>query len=89
MFNRTLEELEAWTEEVEMQLQSEDHGKDLQSVVNLLKRHSLLENDVHSHGEACQALKDTAMTFENSDHFMKEEIQEKAQAVLKRSAMRI
>lgn len=84
LFNRTLEELEAWTEEVEMQLQSEDHGKDLQSVVNLLKRHSLLENDVHSHGEACQALKDTALTFQNSDHFMKDEIQEKAQAVLKR-----
>lgn len=67
-----------------MQLQSEDHGKDLQSVVNLLKRHSLLENDVHSHGEACQALKDTALTFQNSNHFMKDEIQEKAQAVLKR-----
>ncbi|XP_050536729.1 spectrin beta chain, non-erythrocytic 5 isoform X2 [Daktulosphaira vitifoliae] len=84
LFNRTLEELEAWTEEVEMQLQSEDHGKDLQSVVNLLKRHSLLENDVHSHGEACQSLKDTAMTFQNSNHFMKEEIQEKAAIVLKR-----
>uniref|UniRef100_A0A2H8TMG3 Spectrin beta chain, brain 4 n=1 Tax=Melanaphis sacchari TaxID=742174 RepID=A0A2H8TMG3_9HEMI len=84
LFNRTLEELEAWTEEVEMQLQSEDHGKDLQSVVNLLKRHSLLENDVHSHGEACQSLKDTALTFQNSDHFMKDEIQEKSQAVLKR-----
>lgn len=67
-----------------MQLQSEDHGKDLQSVVNLLKRHSLLENDVHSHGEACQSLKDTALTFQNSDHFMKDEIQEKSQAVLKR-----
>lgn len=67
-----------------MQLQSEDHGKDLQSVVNLLKRHSLLENDVHSHGEACQTLKDTALTFQNSDHFMKDEIQEKSQTVLKR-----
>lgn len=84
LFNRTLEELEAWTEEVEMQLQSEDHGKDLQSVINLLKRHSLLENDVHSHGESCQALKDTALTFQNSNHFMKDEIQDKAQAVLKR-----
>lgn len=67
-----------------MQLQSEDHGKDLQSVINLLKRHSLLENDVHSHGESCQALKDTALTFQNSNHFMKDEIQDKAQAVLKR-----
>ncbi|XP_050430131.1 spectrin beta chain, non-erythrocytic 5 isoform X2 [Adelges cooleyi] len=84
LFNRTLEELEAWTEEVEMQLQSEDHGKDLQSVVNLLKRHSLLENDVHSHGEACQSLKDAALSFQNSDHFMKDEIQEKAQVVIKR-----
>lgn len=72
-----------------MQLQSEDHGKDLQSVINLLKRHSLLENDVHSHGESCQALKDTALTFQNSDHFMKDEIQDKAQAVLKRFIIKI
>ncbi|XP_065202026.1 spectrin beta chain, non-erythrocytic 1 isoform X3 [Planococcus citri] len=84
VFSRTLEDLEAWIEEVEAQLQSEDHGKDLASVANLLKRHSLLENDVHSHGEACQQLKDTATTFQTSNHFMKDEIQERANSVIQR-----
>lgn len=84
VFSRTLEDLEAWIEEVEAQLQSEDHGKDLVSVANLLKRHSLLENDVLSHGEACQQLKDTAAMFQKSNHFMKDEIQERASSVIQR-----
>lgn len=84
VFSRTLEDLEAWIEEVEAQLQSEDHGKDLASVANLLKRHSLLENDVLSHGEACQQLKDTAATFQSSNHFMKDEIQDRANSVIQR-----
>lgn len=82
VFNRTLEELESWIDEVEVQLQSEDHGKDLASVANLLKRHTLLENDVTSHGEQCSQLKDTAAQFLVSNHFMKDEIQERADAVI-------
>uniref|UniRef100_A0A8D8QLB4 Spectrin beta chain, non-erythrocytic 5 n=1 Tax=Cacopsylla melanoneura TaxID=428564 RepID=A0A8D8QLB4_9HEMI len=84
LFNRTLEELEAWSDEVETQLQSEDHGKDLASVMNLLKRHTLLENDVHSHVEALTQLQDTAALFQRSNHFMKNEINDRAQSVIKR-----
>ncbi|XP_054271663.1 spectrin alpha chain, non-erythrocytic 1 isoform X2 [Macrosteles quadrilineatus] len=84
LFTRTLEELESWTDEVESQLQSEDHGKDLASTMNLLKRHSLLEHDVTSHGEQCTQLQDTAAAFQRSNHFMKEEIQDRAHAVVKR-----
>lgn len=84
LFSRTLEEMEAWTDEIESQLQSEDHGKDLASVANLLKRHTLLENDVTNHGEQCAQLKDTAVAFQRSNHFMKDEIQERAQSVIKR-----
>ncbi|XP_039289552.1 LOW QUALITY PROTEIN: spectrin alpha chain, non-erythrocytic 1-like [Nilaparvata lugens] len=84
VFNRTLEELEAWIDEVEGQLQSEDHGKDLAGVGNLLKRHTLLENDVTSHVEACTQLKDTAATFQSSNHFMKDEIQDRANDVINR-----
>ena len=76
--------MEAWTDEIESQLQSEDHGKDLASVANLLKRHTLLENDVTNHGEQCAQLKDTAVAFQRSNHFMKDEIQERAQSVIKR-----
>ncbi|XP_034253991.1 spectrin beta chain, non-erythrocytic 1 isoform X5 [Thrips palmi] len=84
LFSRTLEEVETWMDDVEGQLASEDHGKDLVSVQNLLKRHTLLESDVLGHGETCEQVKDTAGSFERSNHFMKEEIQERAAAAIKR-----
>lgn len=84
LFNRTLDELEMWMDEVELQLQSEDHGKDLASVTHLLKRHSLLESDVNGHNDNVEQVKDTAAAFKNSNHFMADEIQERALAVDKR-----
>ncbi|XP_073969406.1 spectrin beta chain, non-erythrocytic 5 kst isoform X2 [Rhodnius prolixus] len=84
LFSRTLEELEGWMDDVESQLTSEDHGKDLVSVANLLKRHALLENDVTGHADAFNQLKDTASAFQRSNHFMKDEIQERAQSVIDR-----
>jgi spectrin beta len=74
-------------DEVELQLQSEDHGKDLASVLHLLKRHSLLEGDVNSHSEAVELVKDTAAAFQSSRHFMGDEIQERALSVIKRSVI--
>ena len=76
-----------WMDEVEQQLQSEDHGKDLASVMHLLKRHALLEGDVNSHIEAIEQVKDTAAAFQSSCHFMGDEIQERSLAVIRRSVM--
>ncbi|KAF6212345.1 hypothetical protein GE061_012867 [Apolygus lucorum] len=84
LYSRTLEELETWMDDVESQLTSEDHGKDLVGVANLLKKHTTLENDVTGHGDAFNQLKDTAATFQRSNHFMKDEITERAQAVIDR-----
>lgn len=84
LFSRTLDELEVWMDEVELQLQSEDHGKDLASVLHLLKRHSLLEGDVNGHSEAVEQVKDTASAFQSSHHFMGDEMQERTLAVIKR-----
>ncbi|XP_048512555.1 spectrin beta chain, non-erythrocytic 1 isoform X2 [Athalia rosae] len=84
LFGRTLDEFETWIDDIETQLQSEDHGKDLSSVANLLKRHTNLENDVLGHNEACESIKDTAASFQKSGHFMSEEIQERALAAINR-----
>ncbi|KAK2588759.1 hypothetical protein KPH14_001641 [Odynerus spinipes] len=84
LFGRTLDEFETWMDEVETQLQSEDHGKDLSSVANLLKRHTNLENDVLGHNEACESIKETAASFAKSNHFMSDEIQERALATINR-----
>lgn len=82
LFGRTLDEFETWMDDIETQLQSEDHGKDLSSVANLLKRHTNLENDVLGHNEACESIKETAANFHRTKHFMCDEIQERAQAAI-------
>ncbi|XP_034181536.2 spectrin beta chain, non-erythrocytic 5 kst isoform X4 [Osmia lignaria lignaria] len=84
LFGRTLDEFETWMDEVETQLQSEDHGKDLSSVANLLKRHTNLENDVLGHNEACESIKETATSFQRSNHFMCDEIQDRAMVTINR-----
>ncbi|XP_023313664.1 spectrin beta chain, non-erythrocytic 1 isoform X1 [Trichogramma pretiosum] len=84
LFSRTLDEFEAWIDEIETQLQSEDHGKDLSTVAHLLKRHTNLENDVMSHNEACESIKETAATFQRQQHFMRDEIKERADATIAR-----
>lgn len=40
-FNRIVDDLFTWMDEVENQLMSEDHGRDLTSVKNLLKKHQV------------------------------------------------
>jgi len=40
-FNRQADELESWMDDVEVHLSSEDHGKDIISVSNLLKKHQV------------------------------------------------
>nr|CAD7574119.1 unnamed protein product [Timema californicum] len=84
VFSATLEEQETWMDEVEQQLQSEDHGKDLSSVEHLLKRHTLLEGDVHNHGEPMDQIKMVASTFQESNHFMRDEIQDRAREIISR-----
>ena len=40
-FLRSVEDIESWMDGVEVQLNSEDLGRDLTSVTNLLKRHTV------------------------------------------------
>lgn len=53
-FNRIVDDLLTWVDEVENQLMSEDHGKDLSSVKNLLKKHQV---------------KNVIMKYYGGDHF--------------------
>lgn len=82
LFNRTLDEFEVWLLEVEQQVQSSDYGKDLATANHLLKRHITLENDVHQHAENCEAINEMAEQFLNNDHFMCDELQERANNAL-------
>lgn len=84
LFERNLDEFNNWMDEVEGQLSSEDYGKDLASVSNLLKKHDMLEADVAHHLETCEQIKSTDDKFLVSDHFMKDELHESAMLTIKR-----
>lgn len=84
LFDRQLDEFIVWLDEVESQVHSEDYGHDLTTVNNLLKRHTLLENDVLQHIENCEAINEAAEQFAKNGHFMSDEIQEKAQKAITR-----
>ncbi|KAK3092932.1 hypothetical protein FSP39_009051 [Pinctada imbricata] len=78
MFNRVVDDLVGWMEDIESQLMSEDHGKDLYSVNNLLKKHQLLEQDIGNHQEKVQDVQDAAQVFKEAKHFMNKELQARA-----------
>ena len=73
-FNRGIEDLEMWLSEIEGQLISEDYGKDLTSVQNLQKKHSLMEADIAAHQDRIDGVRIAAEQFCNSGHFDAENI---------------
>ncbi|XP_017057853.1 spectrin beta chain, non-erythrocytic 1 isoform X2 [Drosophila ficusphila] len=83
-FNRSLDEFDGWMDEVELQLSSEDYGKDLAAVSNLLKKHERLEADVAHHGELAEQLKQKDELFFQAEHFLRHEIHERATASIRR-----
>lgn len=84
IFGRNLDEFNAWMDEIESYLSTEDYGKDLASVNNLLKKHEMLEADVTHHSDTCDQVTETDTKFFNSNHFMKDEVHEKAMNAVKR-----
>ena len=70
--------------EIEGVFTSEDHGKDLSSVQHLLNKHQHLEQDIQNHGEAIEAVKDQSAQFTRDNHFMVQEIQERADTIISR-----
>ena len=83
-FNRGVEDIELWLTEVEGQLLSEDYGKDLTSVQNLLKKQALLEADVVSHTDRVDGVALQANGFIEKGHFDAANIQAKQQSVIER-----
>lgn len=52
-FENNAEDLKRWLEEVEWQATSEDYGKGLADVQNLLKKHNFLESGVAARQVCC------------------------------------
>lgn len=83
-FNRGVEDIEIWLSEIETQLTSEDYGKDLTSVQNHLKKHTLLEGDVGSHQDRVENVVQQADQFIDHGHFDADSIKAKKVALVER-----
>lgn len=83
-FNRGLEDIELWLSEIEGQLMSEDYGKDLTGVQNLIKKQALLEADVAAHQDRIDGVRIQADQFVDRGHFDAENIKGKQQSLQER-----
>uniref|UniRef100_A0A665WJB0 Spectrin alpha chain, non-erythrocytic 1 n=1 Tax=Echeneis naucrates TaxID=173247 RepID=A0A665WJB0_ECHNA len=80
-FNTGIKDFDFWLSEVEALLASEDYGKDLASVNNLLKKHQLLEADISAHEDRLKDLNGQADSLMASNAFDTSQVKEKRDAV--------
>ncbi|ODM90488.1 Spectrin alpha chain [Orchesella cincta] len=76
-----VKDLDFWLGEVESLLTSEDSGKDLASVQNLIKKHQLVEADITAHEERISDMNTQADSLIESEQFDAAAIQEKRQSI--------
>jgi spectrin alpha len=84
MYTAAVKDLEFWLGEVEHMLETEDYGKDLATVQNLVKKHQLLDADVRAHEDRVRDLNDQAEAFIDSGMWDTDSIREKKQSINER-----
>lgn len=65
-------------------LETEDYGKDLATVQNLVKKHQLLDADINAHEERISDLNEQADVFIDSGVLDTESIKEKKRSINER-----
>lgn len=83
-YNRHVEDVELWLAEVERQIAVEDYGRDLNSVLNLLKQQDVMEADVLDHQESINSILQKCQDFNDKGHFHLDSINAKKAALVKR-----
>ena len=83
-FNRSVEDVELWLNEIERQLAIEDKGKDLNYVQNLLKKQSAIELEVSDRQETVNNIINKANELIDKNHFNKNQIAAKKNGLVKR-----
>ncbi|XP_072386610.1 spectrin alpha chain isoform X2 [Diabrotica undecimpunctata] len=80
-FIAAVKDLDFWLGEVESLLTSEDAGKDLTSVQNLIKKHQLVEADIQHHDDRIKDMNDQADSLVKSGQFDSTSILEKRDSI--------
>ncbi|XP_054977169.1 spectrin alpha chain, erythrocytic 1 [Sorex araneus] len=83
-FENNEEDLRRWLEEVEWQVASDDYGKGLADVQNLLRKHGLLETALATRQGQVDTLTDLAAYFEETGHPDAADLQARQQALASR-----
>nr|XP_025842109.1 spectrin alpha chain, erythrocytic 1 isoform X2 [Vulpes vulpes] len=76
-FFQDLDDEESWIEEKLLKVSSQDYGRDLQGVQNLLKKHKRLEGELVAHEPTIQNVLDAAQRLQDKAAVGQEEIQER------------
>ncbi|KAM3918253.1 spectrin beta chain, non-erythrocytic 5 [Leptodactylus fuscus] len=79
-FQKSLEDIEKWLDQVEARLDSANKGKDIMTLEKLGE----LEEDVASHGERLQVLADKTPEFRQEGHFLADEIEDTVRILIHR-----
>ncbi|KAL1769881.1 spectrin alpha chain, erythrocytic 1 [Sigmodon hispidus] len=83
-FENNAEDLKHWLEDVERQVTSEDYGKGLADIQNLLRKHGLLESAVTTRQDQVDTLTDMAAHFEEIGHSDAKDIRERQKSLVSR-----
>jgi len=83
-YNAGVKDIDFWLGEVEQMLNSEDYGKDLASVQNLLKKHTLMEADIAAHEDRIKDLNEQADQFCDAGVWDSESIVQRKQTINER-----
>ena len=70
-FIAAVKDLDFWLGEVESLLNTDDVGKDLASVLNLMKKHQLVDADIESHDDRTKDMNDQATSLIQSEQVNK------------------
>merc|ERR1719273_1281929 len=83
-FIAAVKDLDFWLGEVESLLNTDDVGKDLASVLNLMKKHQLVDADIESHDDRMKDMNDQADSLIKSEQFDAGDIEEKRKSINER-----
>lgn len=84
LFGQGLDDIENWMDELESQLESEDHGSDLESVEGLINKWVHLEAEYEHKADVIGGVGRTAEAFVKAEHYLADEIKARVDGILKR-----
>ncbi|KFP61901.1 Spectrin beta chain, non-erythrocytic 5, partial [Cariama cristata] len=83
-FQRSVEDMEKWLEDVENELKAPYSSNDLVVLNSHLKKQEDLEEDITGHRDRLQQLVVTAQQFQREKHFLADELEERVDQVVQR-----